>query len=74
MKPFFRNNSGKTKRITPEGELLEETGAGGGFPGRGGGGFFGRGSGKGFSSPFIRIVIPAIIAIVIIGRYQQVFR
>jgi hypothetical protein len=35
MKSFFRDSSGKTKRITPEGEPLEETGAGGGFPGRG---------------------------------------
>ena len=67
MKPFFKNNSGKTRRITPEGEPLEETSASGGFPGRGGGSFFGRGSGKGFSSPFIRIIIPAIIAIVIIA-------
>jgi prohibitin 2 len=64
---FFRNRSGKIKKITPEGEPLEETGAGGGFPGRGKDGFFGRGSGKGFSNPFIKIVIPAIIAIVIIG-------
>ena len=36
MKPFFKNNSGKTRRITPEGEPLEETRASGGFPGRGG--------------------------------------
>ncbi|MGH9983849.1 MAG: prohibitin family protein [Nitrososphaeraceae archaeon] len=59
---FFRSNSG-TKRTTPEGEPLEETGGGGaGFPGRGRGDFFGRGSGG-----VIKLVIPAIIAIIAIA-------
>ncbi len=60
---IFGSNSG-TKRTTPEGEPLEETGGGGGagFPGRGRGNFFGRGSGR-----VIKIVIPAIIAIIAIA-------
>jgi prohibitin 2 len=64
----FGKNSRETKRVTPEGEPLEETGAGGGFPGGGRGGFFGRGSGRGrISSPFIKIVIPAVIGIIIVA-------
>ena len=31
---------GKNRRTTPEGEPLEDTGGGGGFPGGGKGGFF----------------------------------
>lgn len=61
-KNFFRNNSRKIKRITPEGEPLEDTGRGGGFPGVHGSGFFGRGSGG-----IIGIVILAIVAIIIIA-------
>jgi prohibitin 2 len=60
---FFRKKSGKTKRVTPEVEPLEDAGSGGGFPGGGrGGGFFGRGSGG-----VIKIVIPAIIGIIVIA-------
>ena len=30
----FRKSSGNTKRVTPEGEPLEDTNTGSGFPGR----------------------------------------
>jgi prohibitin 2 len=62
----FRKNSGNTKRVTPDGEPLEDTGTGGGFPGGGRGGFLGRGSGRG-SSPFIKIIIPTVIGIIIVA-------
>ncbi len=66
MKNPFRKNPTKIKRITPEGEPLEETG--GGFPGRGRGGFFGRGSGgERGGSHIIRVVIPAVIGIIIVA-------
>jgi prohibitin 2 len=63
---------GKNRRITPEGEPLEDTGGGGRFPGGGRGGFFRRGSrrpgiGKGSTNSLIKIVIPAVIGIIIIG-------
>jgi prohibitin 2 len=62
---------GKKRRITPEGEPLEDTGGGGRFPGGGRGSFFRRGSGgpaigKG-SNSLIKIVIPAVIGIIIVG-------
>ncbi len=64
----FGKNSRETKRVTPEGEPLEETGTGGGFPGGGRGGFFGRGSGSGrISNPFIKIIVPAVIGIIIVA-------
>jgi prohibitin 2 len=64
-------NPGKNRRTTPEGEPLEDTGGGGGFPGGGRGGFFRRGSrgpgiGKG-SNSLIKIVIPAVIGIIIVA-------
>jgi prohibitin 2 len=52
---FFKRK--KNRRITPDGEPLEDIGGGGGIRG-------GRG-GPGFSSP-LRIAIPAIIAVIII--------
>jgi regulator of protease activity HflC (stomatin/prohibitin superfamily) len=62
---------GKKRRITPEGEPLEDTGEGGRFPGGGRGGFFRRGSGgpaigKG-SNSLIKIIIPAIVVIIIVA-------
>jgi prohibitin 2 len=62
---------GKKRRITPEGEPLEDTGGGGRFPGGGRGSFFRRRSGgpaigKG-SNSLIKIVIPAVIGIIIVG-------
>src|SRR5918996_1611078 len=62
---------GKNRRTTPEGEPLEDTGGGGGrFPGGGKGGFFRRSGrpeiGKG-SNSLIKIVIPAVIGIIIVG-------
>jgi prohibitin 2 len=64
----FRKSSGNTKRVTPEEESLEETGAGGGFPGGRRGGSFGRGSGRGrISNPFIIIIIPAVVGIIIVA-------
>jgi prohibitin 2 len=63
----FRKSSENTKRVTPEGEPLEEPGAGGGFPGGRRGGFFSRGPGrKRISNPFI-IIIPAVIGIMIVA-------
>ena len=63
---------GRNKKITPEGEPLEDTDGPSGFPGGGGGkGFFRRGvpgTGIGKSSKsLIRIVIPAVIGIIIIA-------
>jgi hypothetical protein len=63
---------GKNRRITPEGEPLEDTGGGGRFPGGGRGGIFHRGSGrpgigKGSRNSLIKIAIPAIIGIIIVG-------
>ena len=62
---------GKKRRITPEGEPLEDTGGGGRFPGGGRGGFFRRGSGRpgiGMGSDLlIKIVIPAVIAIIVVA-------
>jgi len=62
---------GKNKRVTPEGEPLEDAGGGGGFPGGGGGSFFrrgsrGPGSGKG-SNSLIKIVIPAVIGMIVVA-------
>jgi regulator of protease activity HflC (stomatin/prohibitin superfamily) len=61
---------GKNRKITPEGEPLEDTG-GGRFPGGGRGGFFRRGSGgpgirKG-SNSLIKIIIPAVIGIIVVA-------
>jgi len=62
---------GKNKRITPDGEPLEDAGGGGGFPGRGRGGFFRRGSrGPGIgmgSNSLIKIVIPAVIGLIVVA-------
>jgi prohibitin 2 len=61
---------GKNKRITPEGEPLEDTGGGGRFPGGGKGGFFRRSRGPGIgkgSNSLIKIVIPAVIGIIIVA-------
>jgi prohibitin 2 len=62
---------GKNRRITPEGEPLEDAGGGGRFPGGGRGGFFRRGSGgpgigKG-SNSLIKIVIPAVIGMIVVA-------
>lgn len=58
---------GKKRRITPEGEPLEDAGGGGGFPGsffrRGSGGI---GNGKG-SNSLINIIIPAVVGLIIIA-------
>jgi len=55
---------GKNRRITPEGEPLEDTGGGGGrFPGGGrGGGLFGRGP-----NSLIKILIPSVIGLIIVA-------
>ncbi|MGB7884395.1 MAG: prohibitin family protein, partial [Nitrososphaeraceae archaeon] len=56
---------GNNRRITPDGEPLEDTGGGGGgrFLGGGrGGGLFGRGP-----SSLIKIVIPAVIGLIIVA-------
>jgi prohibitin 2 len=62
---------GKNRRTTPEGEPLEDTGGGGGFPGGGRGGFFSRRPGRPRigrgSSSFIKIVVPAAIGIIIVA-------
>jgi regulator of protease activity HflC (stomatin/prohibitin superfamily) len=62
---------GKNKRITPDGEPLEDAGGGGGFPGRGRGGFFRRGSrGPGIgmgSNSLIKIVIPTVIGLIVVA-------
>jgi prohibitin 2 len=58
---FFRKNSRKVKRITPEGEPLEDSGSGG-FTGGGRTRFLGRGPGRS-----VGIVVLAVIAIVIIA-------
>ena len=69
----YERKLGKKRRITPEGEPLEDTGGGGRFPGGGKGGFFRRGSGgpgigKG-SNLLMKIVIPAVIAIIIVVAF-----
>jgi prohibitin 2 len=55
---------GSNRRITPEGEPLEDTGGGGGrFPGGGrGGGLFGRGP-----NSLIKILIPSVIGLIIVA-------
>jgi prohibitin 2 len=69
----FRKNSGKTKRITLEGEPLEDTGSGGGgFPGGGRGGFFGRGLGGTIGIVILGIVVVIIIAILVTGSVKIV--
>lgn len=63
----FRKSSGNTKKVTPEGEPLEETGTGGEFPGGRRGSFFSRGSRReGISNPFIKIIILAIVGIIVV--------
>src|ERR687891_242368 len=61
---------GKNRRTTPEGEPLEDAGGGDSFPGGGRGGFFRRSGGPAIgkgSSSLIKIVIPAVIGIIIVG-------
>src|ERR671918_1908814 len=60
---------GKNRRTTPEGEPLEDAGGGDSFPGGGRGGFFRRSGGPaiGKGSSLIKIVIPAVIGIIIVG-------
>jgi regulator of protease activity HflC (stomatin/prohibitin superfamily) len=62
----FRKSSGNTKRVTPEGEPLEDTNTGSGFPGRRKGGFFGRGSRREGTNPYIKIIIPAVVGIIVV--------
>jgi prohibitin 2 len=63
---FYTMNGkpGNNRRITPEGEPLEDTGGGGGrFPGGGrGGGLFGRGP-----NSLIKILIPSVIGLIIVA-------
>ena len=61
---------GKNRRTTPEGEPLEDAGGGESFPGGGRGGFFRRSGGPSIgkgSNSLIKIVIPAVIGIIIVG-------
>src|ERR671910_297922 len=61
---------GKNRRTTPEGEPLEDAGGGDSFPGGGRGGFFRRSGGPAIgkgSNSLIKIVIPAVIGIIIVG-------
>lgn len=54
---------GNNRRITPEGEPLEDTGGGGRFLGGGrGGGLFGRGP-----NSLIKILIPSVIGLIIVA-------
>jgi prohibitin 2 len=63
----FRKSSGNTKKVTPEGEPLEETSKGSGFPEGRRGGFFSRGSRReGISNPFIKIIILAVVGIIVV--------
>ena len=61
---------GKNRRTTPEGEPLEDAGGGDSFPGGGRGGFFRRSGGPSIgkgSNSLLKIIIPAVIGIIIVG-------
>jgi prohibitin 2 len=68
----FKKNPSNLKRITPEGEPLEESGPGSGFPGGARSGFLGRGSRRTFGVVILAIIAIVIVAILVTGSVKIV--